>query len=97
MRIDPNARSPEAVEAGRPAKTPARSDSRGAAEVGPKDQARASFDKVELHSLEARAQQLPEVRQEKVEALRRAVRDGSYDTPPDKTAEAMLSEMLRIR
>jgi anti-sigma28 factor (negative regulator of flagellin synthesis) len=40
------------------------------------------------------AQQLPEVRQRRVEALARALRDGQYEVSSEQVADALLSEIL---
>lgn len=57
-------------------------------------------DKVELSSdaeLVSAAQQAiantPDIREEKVEALRRQIADGSYKVPAEQVAEKMLSEI----
>jgi negative regulator of flagellin synthesis FlgM len=95
MRIDPNARSAETQAAGEAAA----SKQRGA--VSPagggrtaSDTAQLSLDQARVQALVSQATALPEVRQEKVAALGRAIRQGSYQVSPEQTAEAMLSEML---
>jgi flagellar biosynthesis anti-sigma factor FlgM len=93
MRIDPNIRTPEAADAARPAKSNSKSASRTAGGEG-LDQAQLSHDQAHLHALEAKVNGLPEVRGEKVEALRQVVRDGSYEVTPEQTAEAMFAELL---
>jgi len=57
------------------------------------DTAELSGDQVRAQALAAQVNQLPEVRQEKVDALGLAIRQGSYDVSAEQTAEAMLGEM----
>jgi flagellar biosynthesis anti-sigma factor FlgM len=93
MRIDLNP-SPEAQEAG-PA-TPAGARTNAAAAGGTalgSDTAQLSSDQGRVQSLSAQVNNLPEIRQEKVDAVRRVIRDGSYQVTPEQTAEAMLSDM----
>ena len=45
-----------------------------------------------LRQLRAKLETVPEVRQDKVEALQRAMRSGSYELDPGKIADAMLKE-----
>ena len=45
-----------------------------------------------VQSLTARAMQTPQIRQEKVDALRQAVASGSYAVDSEKTASAMAAE-----
>jgi len=58
-------------------------------------------DRVELRSRRMveearnRAQEIPEVREEKVEALRRRIESGAYRVAPEKVARAMLADLLR--
>ena len=95
MRIDLNPKSPEAVDAGQPAQSGSRavSGSAGRATSG-EDTAHLSLDQARVGALAAQVNNLPEVRQEKVDALSRAVRDGSYNPSAEKTAAAMIAEMM---
>ena len=52
-------------------------------------------DTANLGSLTALAMQTPDVRQDRVSALREAVRNGSYQLDPGKIADAMLQESSR--
>jgi flagellar biosynthesis anti-sigma factor FlgM len=58
------------------------------------DQAQLSGTHVQVAALAAQASQLPEVREEKVQALRQAVQGGHYQASPEKIAVAMFSHML---
>jgi flagellar biosynthesis anti-sigma factor FlgM len=51
-----------------------------------------SVDTVSVGALQAKALATPEVRQEKVQALRDAIRNGSYEIDPAKVADAMLRD-----
>lgn len=94
MRIDLNANLLGAPEATRPNKSSSRTNAASASrDVRGNDVAERSPDQVRLRSLESRVLSLPEIRQEKVEALGRAVGDGSYEVTPEQTAEAMVSAM----
>jgi len=57
-------------------------------------QAGADFfgDTTNVGGLTAQAMQTPEIRQDRVTALRAAVRDGSYQLDPGKIADAMLQQ-----
>lgn len=58
------------------------------------DQAQLSGAHAQVQALAAQAAQLPEVRQEKVQALRHAVAAGRYETSPEQVAGAMVAEMI---
>ena len=51
-------------------------------------------DTARVASLEQRIRQLPEIRQTRVLALSRAIRQGQYRVHSDQIANAMLSEMM---
>jgi len=58
------------------------------------DHAQLSGARVHVAALAAQASQLPEVRQERVQALRDAVQSGRYRTDAKKVAGAMVADML---
>jgi len=93
MRIDSNPRAlesdPGQAASGGPRANPATS---GSPALG-SDTAQLSTDQARVQALAVQASALPEIRQDKVDALRRVVRDGSYRVSPEQTAEAMLSEI----
>ena len=60
-------------------------------EVG-EDKATLSSDSASMQALTAKALQSAEVRQDKVEALRQAIQNGTYKLEPDKIAEAMIRQ-----
>ncbi|MGC2447992.1 MAG: flagellar biosynthesis anti-sigma factor FlgM, partial [Candidatus Sulfotelmatobacter sp.] len=62
------------------------------AEVG-QDQTRFSGAHAQVQALAAQAVQLPEVRQDKVDALRQAIQSGQYQADPQQTAGALFTQM----
>jgi len=94
MRIDPNARLAATPDSGESAKSAAKTAHPlpGAEALGT-DRAELSIDQARVHALAAQVNSLPEVRQEKVAALARALRNGEYKVSPEQTADAMLSEI----
>jgi negative regulator of flagellin synthesis FlgM len=58
------------------------------------DQAQLSGAHVQVQALAAQASQLPEVRQERVQALREAIQSGHYHVSPEKVAGALLVHMV---
>lgn len=92
MRIDLNPSSmPELSPSGSSAST---------ARVGPnavnnhvgttEDVAQLSNGSQAVRALKAQLDQLPDVRQERVQSLKQAINDGSFSVSPDRIAEAML-------
>lgn len=57
------------------------------------DQAQVSGTHMLVQALAAEATQLPEVRQEKVSALRQAVQSGDYSPDPEQVADALFSHL----
>lgn len=58
------------------------------------DQAKFSGTRIPAQALAAQAAQLPEVREQKVQALREAIASGHYQPNPEQVAGALLSHML---
>lgn len=58
------------------------------------DQAQLSSAHVQVQALAAQAAQLPEIRQEKVNALRQVVLEGSYQPSSQQVAEAVFAHMV---
>jgi flagellar biosynthesis anti-sigma factor FlgM len=76
-----------------PQRTPA--DATAAASTDPamgEDAATLSVDGARVNSLVAKALDAPDVRQDKVEALRQAVQNGEYAIDPAQIAEAMIRQ-----
>jgi flagellar biosynthesis anti-sigma factor FlgM len=59
------------------------------------DQAELSGTHVQVQALTAQALQFPEIRQQKVNALRQVVEDGSYQPSSGQIADAMFTHMLQ--
>ncbi len=57
------------------------------------DQAQISGARAQVDALAAQASQLPEIRQERVEALRHAVQGGHYRPSAKNVAEAMFTHL----
>jgi flagellar biosynthesis anti-sigma factor FlgM len=93
MRIDlTGIREPQDAE------RPEQSSGRARGGVGPAgaladDKAEISLDQVRVQALVAQASRVPDVRQQRVAALGRAIQQGSYEVSPEQTAEAMLTEI----
>jgi flagellar biosynthesis anti-sigma factor FlgM len=93
MRIDLNLKTPETPDPAQTAKSGAQVNS-GAGSAGlNRDTAVLSPDQSRVQALAAQVSQLPEIRQEKVAALGRAIQTGVYQVKPQETAEAILSEI----
>jgi len=61
------------------------------------DQAQLSGAHIQVQALAAQVSQLPEVRQEKVSALREAVQSGHYRPNPANIAHGLMSELFLSR
>ena len=98
MRIDPNQGS-QISESSRLSAGPQTSNSNSAlARAGTgQDLAQLSGAHALVQALAAEASQLPEVREEKVSALRQAVESGTYQPDPQKVAGALVSDLLVAR
>jgi flagellar biosynthesis anti-sigma factor FlgM len=95
MRIDLNASLLGAPDAARPNKSSSRNGAASSSrETADGDVTQLSPDQIRLRSLESRVNSMPEIRQERVEALGKAIRNGTYDVTPEQTAEAMLSDVM---
>jgi hypothetical protein len=95
MRIDSNHAQP-LPEGGRSIDpSPARVDARaGAGSALGEDSAQLSGTHVQVQGLVIQALQYPEIRQEKVNALRQVVLAGSYDPTSKQIAEGVFAHML---
>lgn len=61
------------------------------------DQAQFSDVHVQVQALVGQALQLPEVRDERVQALRQAVASGQYQPSPQAVAEALLANVIPVK
>jgi len=90
MRINGHSPLSGGVETGRAQKKSNATDLTG---TNPED--RTSFSSagaVSVSSLQAQVMQMPEIRQDRVAALKSAINSGQYAIEPDKIADAMLNE-----
>ena len=95
MRIELNSGTQPATESSR-SSTPgsASTASPSASSAAGEDQAQLSGAHLQVQALAAQAAQLPELRQERVQALRLAIQGGSYDPGAEQVAGAMLTEIV---
>jgi len=56
------------------------------------DKVTLSLDSAAIASLQAKALSMPEIRSDKVQALREAISTGQYKVEPEKIAEAIVNE-----
>jgi flagellar biosynthesis anti-sigma factor FlgM len=57
------------------------------------DQARFSFDRTQVQSLEAQVLAQPEIREAKVQSLQQAIGNGEYSVPTSHVADALAGEL----
>ena len=62
--------------------------------VNSEDQAHLSGAHAQVDALAAQASQLPEIRQERVQALRQVMLRGQYHPAPEQVAGAMIDSMI---
>ncbi|HLV88659.1 MAG TPA: flagellar biosynthesis anti-sigma factor FlgM [Candidatus Sulfotelmatobacter sp.] len=93
MRIDFNPGTQAAPEttSSRPQSA---SDERASSSAFGEDQAQLSGAHVQVQALAAQVSQMPEVREERVQALRQAVASGTYRPSPHQVASSMISHMV---
>jgi len=92
MRIDLNSRLPESY--GAEGRSKAGAAAKGAAGGSGADEAHFSPEHQRVQRLEEAAGNLPEIRRDKVEALRAAVGSGTYAPSGEQIAGAMMQEMV---
>ena len=88
MRIDLNNISLQGLE--RDDKT-RKAGSKAPSTPNVEDKTSLSVDTLSISSLEARAMSVPQIRQDKVEALRQSIQNGEYKVEPEKIAQAILN------
>ena len=96
MRINLNQTAQTPVENGRSSSASSANAevSTAASSVLGEDQAQLSGIHAQVQTLVAQAAQLPEVRQEKVNALRQVVLSGAYHPAASQIADAVFNHML---
>jgi negative regulator of flagellin synthesis FlgM len=87
MRIDLNNISLQGLE--RDDKT-RKAGSKAPSNPDVEDKTSLSVDTLSISSLEARAMSVPQIREDKVEALRQSIQNGEYKVEPEKIAQAIL-------
>jgi len=101
MRIDLNYGSqatPESNRSNSPSPAAAASSTSAASEASlGGDQAQLSGAHAEVQTLAAQAAQLPEVREERVHALRQALESGQYQTSTGLVAGALVDHLIAAR
>jgi flagellar biosynthesis anti-sigma factor FlgM len=88
MKIELNSPALGGVTAAQPNKTEA-ADS-NAVQQPEEDKATLSTSQASIESLTAKVLAMPEIRTDKVEALRQAISSGEYKVDPDQVAGAMI-------
>jgi negative regulator of flagellin synthesis FlgM len=93
MRIDPNRSSlNEVVRDEEPQKVTSHSSTNPAQNARVEDQITLSADAVSVSALEAKALAVPEVRQDRVDALRQAIQNGQHKVDPEAIANAIIEQ-----
>ena len=93
MRIDLNHKLQNVADIGSSEQSSVRAQNNAVKTNFADDRAELSPDQVRAQSLASQANDLPEVRQEKVNALGQAIQQGRYNVTPEQTAEAMMEDM----
>lgn len=95
MRIDGSLPIPENLQPGKVSRSGLGSQQSSSSVGGPgQDQARLSVDSAKVQQLQASLSQVPEVRQERVNALSQAVSGGSYQISDQQLSDAIGSDLL---
>jgi negative regulator of flagellin synthesis FlgM len=95
MRIDAPLPLPENMQTPNVTRSgPSAPQSPAAQVTSGQDKAQLSVDSATVQQLKSTLSQLPEVRQERVNALRQAVNDGSYQVSNQQLADAIGSDLL---
>lgn len=90
MKIDVNAPVASQLPTQRSAKQVS-SGSPAAIQSTTEDRATFNSDKTSVQSLTNQALQTPEIRQDKVDAIRESIKTGSYKLDPNKIASAIIA------
>ena len=95
MRVDAPISFPENTQSGKVARSGSATRQSRPAPIGSdQDQAQLSADNQTIQGLQAKLSQVPEVRQERVEALRQAVSTGRYQISDQQLSDAISSDLL---
>jgi len=82
---------PEGGKTGRAGQTEAAET--GASSTSGLDQTRFSFDQTRVQALEAQVLAQPEIREDKVKSLQKAIGNGEYSVLASQVADALVSEL----
>ena len=93
MRIDPEYEGAASTRVGPGSVANSRSAAAQSEAGSAADSAQLSPDQVRVQALVAQVNALPEIRQDGVDALGRAVREGNYQVSAEQTAAAMVSDI----
>jgi flagellar biosynthesis anti-sigma factor FlgM len=93
MRID-SSWKPQALENGASGQKPGSTRKDAAAPAAGNDLAHWSEDTARVNALAAQVNSLPEIRQERVQSLSQAIRDGRYQVTPEQTAASLVDEII---
>jgi negative regulator of flagellin synthesis FlgM len=95
MRIDGALPIPENLQPGKVGRSGSPSQRSSSSAVSPgQDQAQLSADSSKVQQLQAALSQVPEVRQERVNALSQAVSSGNYQISDQQLSDAIGSDLL---
>jgi flagellar biosynthesis anti-sigma factor FlgM len=92
MRIDLNGSSLNGVQ---PQDSTQKVAAKAAGKTNQHDTASLSVDTLGISTLETQALSFPEVRLDKVHALRQAIQSEQYKVEPDKVAQAIIAQNAR--
>ena len=96
MRIDFQYTPPTTTDASRShGQTSAAANQAGAAAESGEDRTSLSSANVQIAALSAQASQLPEIREQRVQALRQAMLSGQYRPDPQQVAGALMTHMTQ--
>ena len=93
MRVDGPVSIPESLQPDKVTRSGSPTPQSGAVSSG-QDQTQFSVDGQTLQQLKAQISQMPEVRQDRVDALRQAVSSGSYQVSDQQLSDAIGSDLL---
>lgn len=94
MRIDSAVPVPENLQTQNVASRGSSAQPNPSTSIDANDQTQLSSSNTTVQQLKSTLSQTPEVRQDRVEALRQAVASGSYQVSDQQLANAMASDML---
>jgi len=95
MRVDGPLPSPESLQPQNVSRPGSPTQQNRPAPVdSDQDQAQLSVDNSTMQSLKASLSRMPEVRQERVDALRQAISSGSYQVSDQQLSDAISSDLL---